>query len=108
MGKYLSIDKAKFIGVHEGRLYRVITPSPQALVHMEINAIKLWHRSYGHIHYKIIPSLSQIENIKEDREGVCEGCALGKKTRKPLTRSDLIRSNLWGQCLSNLLEAIFM
>jgi len=50
-GKGSSIDKEKFIGVYEGRLYRVITPSPQALVHMEINPIKLWNRRYGHIHY---------------------------------------------------------
>ena len=45
-GKDSSIEKAKFIGVREGRLYRVITPSPQALAHMEINLIELWHRRY--------------------------------------------------------------
>lgn len=75
---------------------------------MEINTIELWHRRYGHIHYKIIPSLNQmlngIPNIKEDREGVCKGCALGKSTRKPFTSSDtrskeildLIHSNVCG------------
>ena len=40
-GNNSSTDKAKFIGVREGTLYRVITPSPQALVHMEINPIEL-------------------------------------------------------------------
>jgi len=91
-GRDSSIEKAKVIGVCEGRLYRFITPSPQALVHMEINPIELWHKRYGHIHYKRIPSLSQmvkgIPNIKEDHEGVCKGCALGKNTRKPFTSSD--------------------
>lgn len=87
-GKDSSFEKAKVIGVREGRLYRVITPSPQALVHMEIKPIELWHRRYGHIHYKTIPSLSQmvkgIPNIKEDHEEVCKGCALGKNTRNLL------------------------
>lgn len=41
LGKDSSIDKAKVIGVHEGRLYRVITLSPQALVYMEINPIEI-------------------------------------------------------------------
>lgn len=85
-------ETGKVIRVCEGRLYRVITPSRQALVHMEINPIELWHRRYGHMHYKIIPSLSKmvkgIPNIKEDREGVCNGCALGNNTRKLFTSSN--------------------
>ena len=38
----------------------IITPSPQALVHRKISPIELWHRRYGHIYYRIIPSLSQM------------------------------------------------
>lgn len=49
-GKGSSIRKTKVIGVREGRLYRVITPSPQSLVHMEINPINLWHSIYWCIH----------------------------------------------------------
>ena len=75
-GKDSSIDKAMVIGVREGSLYRVITPPPQDLVHMEINPIELWHRRYGHLHYKIIPNLSQlvhgIPDMKLDHEGVCK------------------------------------
>lgn len=71
-GKDSSIDKASVIGIREGSLYRVITPSPQALVHMEIKPIELRHRRYGHLHYKVIPSLNKlvngIPNTKEDRE----------------------------------------
>ena len=91
-GKDSSIDKARVIGVREKNLYRVIKPSPQALVHMEINPIELWHTRYGHIHYKVIPTLNQlvhgIPDIKEGREGVCKGCCLGKHTRKPFTNSE--------------------
>jgi len=80
-GKDSSIDKARMIGISEESLYRVLTPFSQALVHMEINPIELWHRRYGHLHYKVIPSLNKlvngIPNIKEDREGICKGCALG-------------------------------
>ena len=107
-GKDSSINKARVIGVREGSLYRVITPPPQALVHMEISPIKLWHRRYGHLHYNVIPTLSQpihgIPNMKLDHEGVCKGCSLSKHTRKPFhnseTRSkeilDLIHSNVCG------------
>jgi len=55
--KYSSIDKARVIGVHEGSLYRVTTPPPQSMVHMEINPIELWNRIYGHLHYKLFPTL---------------------------------------------------
>ena len=40
-GKDSRIHKARVIGVHEGSLYIVITPPPQALVHKEINPIEL-------------------------------------------------------------------
>jgi len=65
---------------------------------MEINLIKFWHRRYGHIHYEIISSLSKIvkgiPNIKEDHEGVCKGCALGKNTRKPFTMNDTMSKQI--------------
>lgn len=82
---------------------------------MEINPIKLWYRIYGHIHYNIIPSPSQmvkgVPNIKEDHEGVCKGCALEKNTRNPFTISDtrskkilyLIHSDVCGQMSNNSL-----
>ena len=102
-------------GVREGSLYRVFTPSPQALDHMEINPIELWHRRYGHLHYNVIPTLNQlvhgIPNFKEDREGVCKGCSLGKHTRKPFTNSetrskeilDLIHFDVCGPMSNKLL-----
>ena len=75
---------------------------------MEISPIELWHRRYGHLHYKVIPTHSQlvhgIPNMKLDHEGVYKGCSLGKHTRKPFhnseTRSkeilDLIHSYVCG------------
>jgi len=91
-GKKYSIDKARVIGVREGSIYWVITPSPQALVHMEISPIELWHRRYGHIHYRVIPTLSQlvhgIHDMKLDHEGVCKGFSLGKHTGNPFHHSE--------------------
>jgi len=59
---------------------------------MEINPIELWHRRYGHLHYKVIPYLNElvngILNIKEDHEEICKGCALGKNTRKPFANNE--------------------
>lgn len=117
-GKDSSIDKAKVIGIREGRLYRLLTPLSHALVHLDISSSELWHRRYGHLHYKILPSLSQmvkgIPNLKEDLEGVCKGCGLGKNVNKPFTsidtRSkeilDLIHSNVCGPMAKNSLGGL--
>ena len=59
---------------------------------MEISPIEIWLRRYRHLHYMLIPTLNQlvngIPNIKEDHEGVCKGCSLGKHTRKPFPNSE--------------------
>lgn len=36
-----SIENSRTIGVHEGRFYRLLTPPPQALVHLDINPCEL-------------------------------------------------------------------
>jgi len=91
-GKDYSIEKARAIRIWEERLYGLLTLSPQDLVHMYISPYDIWNRSYGNLHYKILSSLSKmikvIPNLKEDHEGVCKGCALGKKTRKRFSSSD--------------------
>lgn len=73
----------KIIEILEGRPSRLLTPLSQALVHFEISPCELLHRRFGHLHYKILPSLNSILNgipeLKEDHEGICKGCALGKK-----------------------------
>jgi len=92
LGMNASIDKARVSGVSEGSLYQVITPSPQDQVHMEISLVELWHRRYGHLYYRVIPTLSQlvhgIPNMKLDHEGVCKGYSLGNHTRKPFDHSE--------------------
>ena len=40
-GKDSSMDQAKFIGIREGRLYRLLSPVNQALVHIEISPCPL-------------------------------------------------------------------
>ena len=83
----------KVIGIREGRHYRLISPVNQALVHTEISPCELWHGRFGHLHFKILPTLNSIvdgiSNLKEDHEGVCKGCALGKNTKRPFGRSAL-------------------
>jgi len=61
------------IGIHEGILYRLLTPFAQALVHIEISPCELWHRRFGHLHFKILPTLNSIvdEILKlKDHEGI--------------------------------------
>eukprot|EP00253_Pinus_taeda_P014589 PITA_14589 len=106
-----NINEARVIGVCKGTLYRLYTPLAQALFHLEVSPFELWHRRYGHLHYKIVPSMSQMVNgfpeIKDDREGTCKGCTLGKNVKKPFasseTRSqeilDLIHSDVCGPML---------
>ena len=63
----------------------------QALFHIEISPCELWHRRFGPLHFKIFPTLGSIvdgiPNLKEDNEGVCKGCALGKNTKTPFGSS---------------------
>ena len=45
-GKKSSIEDARMIGICEGRLYRLLTPLAQALVHIEVSPCELWHRIF--------------------------------------------------------------
>ena len=58
--KGISIEQAKVIGIREGSLYRLISPINHALVHTEISPCELWHRRFGHLHFKILPTLNSI------------------------------------------------
>ena len=68
--KISSIENARVIGIREGRLYRLISPLAQVLVHIEISVYELWHRMFRHLHFKILPTLCSIVNgipeLKED------------------------------------------
>lgn len=103
-----SIEQTKVIGIREGRFYKLIDPVNHALVHTEINPCELWHRRFGHLHFKILLTLNSIvdgiPNIKEDHEGIYKGSELGNNTKKPFGSSsswskeilDVIHSDVCG------------
>lgn len=114
-----SLEKVRTIGVQEGRLYKLASPSNQALVHTEISPCELWHRRLGHLHFKILPTLNSIvngiPNLKEKHEGICKGCALGKIANKTFGHStsraqeilDLIHSDVCGPTTKSLGEHLY-
>ena len=61
-GKGSSINEARVIGIREGTLYRLFTLLSQALVHLDVSPSERWNIRYGHLHYKIFSSLSQMIN----------------------------------------------
>jgi hypothetical protein len=87
-----SIDDARVIGIHDGRLYKLLGQNTQSLVHDEVNPSELWHRRYAHLHYQAFPSLNQmvvgVPELQPVHEGVCRGCALGKNVKKPFPSSE--------------------
>ena len=94
-------------GVKEGNVYRLTGNPIQAQVHTIMNPCELWHKRFGHLNYRALPSLpgmvTSMPPIKLIHDGVCKGCALGKNVRKPYFSSrrskgilDLIHSDLCG------------
>jgi hypothetical protein len=106
-----SIENARVIGTHEGRLYRLLERNDEALIHDEVNPSELWHRKYVHLNYQALPFLKKmveiIPELQSTHEGICKGCALGKNVKKPFSsrnnRSkeilDLIHSDVCGPML---------
>lgn len=92
--KFSCLDDVRFIGIHEGRLYRLVDQPAQALVHDEINPSELWHKRDGHLYYRALLDLNQIvlgvPKLQTNHEGVCKGCALANNIKKPFPSSDNI------------------
>jgi hypothetical protein len=96
------------IGVKEGNVYRLMGNSIQAQVHVVMNPCELWHRRFGHLNYRALPSFPDMVTgmppIKLIHDGMCNGCALGKHVKKPYSSSsrrskgilDLIHSDICG------------
>ena len=94
------------IGVKEGNVYGLMGNPIQAQVHTVMNPCELWHRRFGHLNYRALPSLpgmvTGVPPIKLMHDDVCKGCALGKNVKKPYSSSnrrskgilDLIHSDL--------------
>jgi len=97
--------------------FKLIFVHAQALVHIEISPCEIWHRRFGHLHFKILPNLSStadgIPKVKEYHERVYKGCALGKNTKRPFMSSaswskeilDLIHSYFCGPNIPQLLRS---
>jgi hypothetical protein len=51
------LSSATVIGIRERGLYKVPGHPIQALVHEEANPSELWHRRFGHLHYRVLPGL---------------------------------------------------
>ena len=62
-----------------------------ALVHDLVNPSELWHRKFGHLHFKALPELQKMVNgipsIDSDYNSVCKGCMLGKNFKKAFPHS---------------------
>lgn len=113
--KGLSIDSSRVVGVHEGRLYRLLKQTTEALVHNDMNPCELWHRIYSHLHYRDFLALSQMVSsvleLQMEHERLCKGCALGKNVNKSFPSSesrskeilDLIHSDVCGPILMKYL-----
>ena len=63
-----------------------------------IHGTELWHRRFGHLHYKALPEARKVvtgmPEFKNDQEGVCQGCAEGKHTRGPFPSSVIKASDV--------------
>ena len=90
--KAKTIDDAVVIGEEEGGLYRLKGQLEQALVHESIEPNEIWHRRLAHVHYRALPlarkSIEGLPKIQAKHEGVCKGCAKGKKTKKTFPSSE--------------------
>ena len=54
-----TIEDAKVIGEHEDGLYKLIGKPVHVLVHSTISPCELWHRRFGHLHYRALPLASK-------------------------------------------------
>ena len=68
-----------------GGLYKLLGHPIQELVHKTINLYELWHCKFSHLHYGALPKLQNIvtsmPDFKNDHDGVCRGCVLGKNVK---------------------------
>jgi hypothetical protein len=94
------------IGIKEG-LYKVLGHI-QALVHITVISCELWHRRFGHLHFKALPGLQKMVSgmltFQFNHNSICKGCMLGKNIKKSFLVNnkrekvilELIHSNVCG------------
>jgi hypothetical protein len=57
--KNQELNSAIVIGVREGGVYK-LPGHIQTLVHASVSPSELWHRRFGHLHYKVLPGLQKM------------------------------------------------
>ena len=66
-------------------MYKLKGHPEQALVYDTVERNELWHRRLAHAHYRALPlAIKVVEGlpeIQEKHDGVCKGCAKGKKKK---------------------------
>ena len=82
------------VGVEEGGIYKLKGHLDSAMVHDIMNPTKLWNRIFSHVHYKALSVVSKmvidIPKIQTELDGVCKGCAQGKKMKHSFFNSNSI------------------
>lgn len=102
------LSSTTVIGIRERGPYKVPGHPIQALVHEEVNPSELWHRKFGHLHYRALPDLQKMVKgmpvFHFEHNGICRGYALGTYAKRTFLSSDkrskgildLIHSNTCG------------
>jgi hypothetical protein len=71
----------------------------QALVHASVSPSELWHRRFGHLHFKVLPGLQKMvrgmPTFQFDHDGICKGCVLGKNIKKSFPNNNSRRKGFW-------------
>jgi hypothetical protein len=84
-----TINEAIVIGSEENGLYKLKGHPETAMTHAIENSCELWHRRLAHINYKVLPyickAVTGLPELKVDQEGICNGCAQGKKHQEPFS-----------------------
>ena len=87
-----TIDDVVEIGFEEWWLYKLKGHTNSTLATSTLNPCDLWHIRLTHVHYKYLPIVSKVvtglPKIQIEHEGVCKGCAQGKNTKNPYSKSD--------------------
>jgi len=90
--KGLSLDSTEVIGTCEGSLYKLNGQPNHALVHDNDNLCEIWHRILGNLQKQKFPILRNmvigLPKFGTKHQGVCRGCALGKKAKSYFPSND--------------------
>ena len=106
--KNADLESPATIGVREGFLYKVPRKFIKAMIHDTINPCELWHKRFGHFHFKALLGLQKMVKgmclFQSEYDRMCRGCALRKNIKKRFLSStkrskgilDLMHLDLFG------------